>query len=57
MQRWLWWLMPPWRPETRRRQVAEAMSELQEAERAAAVRARLAGVTRALDKHPTGLQW
>ncbi len=40
MRRWMWWLMPPWGREVRRRQAVEVLSEQEERERAAA-RARI----------------
>jgi hypothetical protein len=42
MRRWLWWLMPPWRAETRRRQVIQIANDWQDEEREAAAARRLA---------------
>ncbi|MDT5034575.1 MAG: hypothetical protein QOC94_4746 [Actinoplanes sp.] len=56
MQRWIWWLMPPYGAKVRRRQALAELRRWQDEERAAA-RDRLIGVAQILDQptavHPT----
>ncbi|MDT5030430.1 MAG: hypothetical protein QOC94_601 [Actinoplanes sp.] len=56
MQRWIWWLMPPYGAKVRRRQVLAEARAWQDAERRAAY-GRIAGVAQILDQptavHPT----
>jgi hypothetical protein len=49
-QRWVWWLTPPYGAEIRRQQIIDEARRWQDEERAAAVRARLAGVAEILDE-------
>ena len=54
--RWIWWLLPPYGAETRRRQVLDEARRWQDEEQAAA-RARLVGVAQVIAEptavHPT----